>query len=61
VWQISKYDYKSNHCDCHSFYRLVYVCDRNFKSQTLRKSGARRQISTMDLCFLLDSIPVHHK
>ena len=28
--------------------------------QTLRKSGARRQISTMDLCFLLDSISVHH-
>ena len=26
--------------------------------QTLRKSGARREISTMDLCFLLDSIPV---
>ena len=29
--------------------------------QTLRKSGARREISTMDLCLLLDSIPVHKK
>jgi hypothetical protein len=29
--------------------------------QTLRKSGARRESSTMDLCFLLDSIPVHKK
>jgi hypothetical protein len=34
--------------NCHLFYRLIYVFDGSFKSQT-RKSGATVEISTMDI------------